>query len=70
MNAVLAYGREYTDLTNEKRPVPGPDTGEVLVAVHAMAATAGELKWPDDVPFIPCHNVSGRIAELGMVSRI
>jgi NADPH:quinone reductase-like Zn-dependent oxidoreductase len=65
MNVVLAHGREHTDLANEKLPVPRPGTGEVLVAVHATAATAGELNWSDDLPFIPCHDVSGTIVELG-----
>jgi NADPH:quinone reductase-like Zn-dependent oxidoreductase len=65
MRAGRAHGRGHADLVEETIPVPHVGDGEVLVAVHASAVTTGELNWPDDVPFIPGHDVSGTIAELG-----
>jgi NADPH:quinone reductase-like Zn-dependent oxidoreductase len=65
MHVVRAHGRTGANLANEKLPVPEPGPGEVLVAVHATAVTADELSWPDDVPFTPCHDVSGTVALLG-----
>jgi NADPH:quinone reductase-like Zn-dependent oxidoreductase len=46
-------------------PVPDPGPGEVLVEVHATAVTAGELTWPESWPAIPCHDLSGVVAETG-----
>jgi len=65
MHAVLAHGGDPTSLTYETvaRPTPGP--GEVLIAVHATAVTAGELAWSDTWPLIPAHDVSGVVAGVG-----
>jgi NADPH:quinone reductase-like Zn-dependent oxidoreductase len=65
MRVLQAHGREPSDLVDEEVRVPQPSRGEVLVAVHATAVTADELSWPPDLPFIPCHDVSGSIATLG-----
>jgi NADPH:quinone reductase-like Zn-dependent oxidoreductase len=65
MYAVRAYGAEPTDLRYERVPTPIPGPGEVLVAVHATAVTAGELSWSDEWPLIPAHDLSGVVAELG-----
>jgi len=65
MRAVLAYGSDPATLTYETLAVPEPAAGEVLVAVHATAITAGELAWPDATPFIPAHDVSGVVAGVG-----
>ncbi|MFL6078102.1 MAG: NADP-dependent oxidoreductase [Mycobacteriales bacterium] len=46
-------------------PVPAPAAGEVLVGVHAAAITADELTWPEEHPFIPAHDVSGVVADVG-----
>jgi NADPH:quinone reductase-like Zn-dependent oxidoreductase len=35
------------------------------VEVHATAVTAGELTWPESWPAIPCHDLSGVVAETG-----
>lgn len=65
MYAVRAHSADPTDLRYEQvpRPIPGP--GEVLVAVHATAVTAGELSWSNEWPLIPAHDLSGVVAELG-----
>lgn len=65
MHAVVAHSSDPASLTYETLPVPTPGPGEVLVAVHATAVTAGELTWPDTWPVIPAHDVSGVVAELG-----
>ena len=65
MRAVLAHGSDPATLTYETVAVPAPAGGEVLVAVHATAITAGELAWPDATPFIPAHDVSGVVAGIG-----
>jgi NADPH:quinone reductase-like Zn-dependent oxidoreductase len=65
MHAVLAHGNDPTSLTYETLPRPRPGPGEVLVAVHATAVTAGELTWPENWPVIPAHDVSGVAADLG-----
>jgi NADPH:quinone reductase-like Zn-dependent oxidoreductase len=65
MHAVLAHGSDPTSLTYETLPRPRPGPGEVLVAVHATAVTAGELTWPETWPVIPAHDVSGVAADLG-----
>jgi NADPH:quinone reductase-like Zn-dependent oxidoreductase len=70
MQAGRAHGRGHADLIEETIPVPRVGEGEVLVAVHAAAVTTGELSWPDDVPFIPGHDVSGRSPSLDPGSRI
>jgi NADPH:quinone reductase-like Zn-dependent oxidoreductase len=65
MRAVRAYSAEPVSLRVETVPVPAPAAGEVLVEVHAAAITADELTWPDEYPFIPAHDVSGVVAEVG-----
>ena len=65
MRAVLAHGSDPATLTEETVAVPAPAASEVLVAVHAAAITAGELAWPDATPFIPAHDVSGVVADIG-----
>ena len=65
MYAAQAHSADPADLRYEQvaRPVPG--SGEILVAVHATAVTAGELSWSDTWPLIPAHDLSGVVAELG-----
>lgn len=65
MYAVRAHSAEPTDLRYEQVPTPIPGPGEVLVAVHATAVTAGELSWSDEWPLIPAHDLSGVVADLG-----
>ena len=65
MSAVRAYGADPGTLTLERVPVPKAGPGEVLVAVHATAVTAGELTWSDTWPLIPAHDLSGVVAEVG-----
>src|SRR5262245_741141 len=65
MHAVVAHSSDPATLTEEIVAVPAPAAGEVLVAVHATAITAGELAWPDATPFIPAHDVSGVVAGIG-----
>lgn len=65
MRALLAHGSDPATLTDETVAAPAPAAGEVLVAVHATAITAGELAWPDVAPFIPAHDVSGVVAAVG-----
>jgi NADPH:quinone reductase-like Zn-dependent oxidoreductase len=65
MAAVLAHGSDPATLTHETVAIPTPAAGEVLVAVHATAITAGELAWPDATLFIPAHDVSGVVGRVG-----
>jgi len=65
MHAIRAHSADPTDLRYEHVPRPIPGAGEVLVAVHATAVTAGELSWSDEWPLIPAHDLSGVVAELG-----
>jgi NADPH:quinone reductase-like Zn-dependent oxidoreductase len=65
MRAVRAYSAEPESLRVETLPVPAPAAGEVLVEVHAAAITADELTWPEEYPFIPAHDVSGVVTEVG-----
>src|SRR6185437_6743184 len=53
---------------------PVPDSGEVLVEVHAAAITPTELTWDPTwtdeqgksrLPIIPSHEVSGVVAKVG-----
>src|SRR5438105_12288664 len=47
----------------EEIETPSPDTGEVLVRVHAAAITRDELEWPvDRLPAIPSYEFSGTVA--------
>ena len=65
MSAVRAYGTGPGALTFERVPVPKAGPGEVLVAVHATAVTAGEFEPSDSWPIIPAHDLSGVVAEVG-----
>jgi NADPH:quinone reductase-like Zn-dependent oxidoreductase len=65
MSAMCASSHDPASLTSEIVPVPDPGPGEVLVEVHATAVTAGELSWPESWPAIPCHDLSGVVAETG-----
>src|SRR5580704_12697634 len=65
MSAMCASSPDPASLTSETVPVPDPGPGEVLVEVHATAVTAGELSWPESWPAIPCHDLSGVVAETG-----
>ena len=65
MSAMCASSHDPASLTSETVPVPDPGPGEVLVEVHATAVTAGELSWPESWPAIPCHDLSGVVAETG-----
>jgi NADPH:quinone reductase-like Zn-dependent oxidoreductase len=38
---------------------------EALVRVHAAAITRGELEWPERLPAIPSHELSGVVEEVG-----
>lgn len=65
MWAMCASSHDPASLTCETVPVPDPGPGEVLVEVQATAVTAGELTWPESWPAIPCHDLSGVVAETG-----
>lgn len=74
MMALRAHRRGGPEVLDVERvPVPVPDGGEVLVAVHAAAITFDELTWPetwtrngiDRTPIIPSHEVSGTVASVG-----
>jgi NADPH:quinone reductase-like Zn-dependent oxidoreductase len=74
MTALRAHRRGGPEvLTVEPAPVPVPDRGEVLVAVHAAGITFDELTWTetwtrdgvDRTPVIPSHEVSGVVAAIG-----
>jgi len=65
MHAVLASGPDPDGLAYGTVPVPMPGPGEVLVEVRATAVTAGELAWPESWPAIPCHDLSGVVAQAG-----
>jgi len=49
MYAIRAAGPDGP-VTLEQIPAPRPAPGEVLLAVHAVALTAGELAWPERHP--------------------
>ncbi|HJU37276.1 MAG TPA: NADP-dependent oxidoreductase [Gaiellaceae bacterium] len=50
----------------EEIETPSPDTGEVLVRVHAAAITRDELEWPvDRLPAIPSYELSGVVVSSG-----
>ena len=65
MKAMRATSPDPASLTCETVPVPDPGPGELLVEVHATAVTAGELSWLESWPAIPCHDLSGMVAETG-----
>jgi NADPH:quinone reductase-like Zn-dependent oxidoreductase len=74
MTALRAHRRGGTEvLAVEAAPIPVPEAGEVLVAVHAAAITFDELTWEETwtrggvsrTPVIPSHEISGVIIETG-----
>jgi NADPH:quinone reductase-like Zn-dependent oxidoreductase len=65
MYAMRASGPDPASLTGESIPVPDPGPGELRVEVRATAITSGELAWPESWPAIPCHDLSGVVAETG-----
>lgn len=53
-------------LVYESIETPQPESGEVLVRVHAAAITRDELDWPiKRLPAIPSYEFSGVVAALG-----
>jgi NADPH:quinone reductase-like Zn-dependent oxidoreductase len=62
---MCASGPDPASLVSESVPVPAPRPGELLVEVRATAITSGELAWPESWPAIPCHDLSGVVAETG-----
>jgi len=65
MVAAQAYGAQPASVRLEEVALPSPGPGEALVAVEAAAITADELTWPDRSPFVPAHDVAGRVVALG-----
>src|SRR5215475_14482973 len=73
MNAMRAIvlDRPGQPLVMRRRPVPRPETGEILVAISAcgvcrtdLHVVDGELPNPK-LPIIPGHEIVGRVAALG-----
>jgi NADPH:quinone reductase-like Zn-dependent oxidoreductase len=74
MMALRAHTRGGPEpLVYEQAPVPVPQHGEALVAVHAAAITFAKLTWDlswttraglDRTPVIPSHEVSGTVSSL------
>ena len=75
MNAIRSHKRGGPEtLVCEPVARPLPDTGEVLVEVHAAAITPTELAWDPTwsdergksrLPVIPSHEISGVVTKLG-----
>jgi NADPH:quinone reductase-like Zn-dependent oxidoreductase len=65
MRAMCASSPDPASLAGESITVPDPGPGELLVEVRATAITASELTWPESWPAIPCHDLSGVVAETG-----
>jgi NADPH:quinone reductase-like Zn-dependent oxidoreductase len=75
MNAIRSHHRGGPEtLVYEPVARPMPDSGEVLVEVHAAAITPTELTWDPTwsdergksrLPVIPSHEISGVVAKLG-----
>ena len=65
MRAMRASSSDPASLTSDMIPVPEPAPGELLVEVRATAITADELTWPESWPAIPCHDLSGVVAQVG-----
>jgi NADPH:quinone reductase-like Zn-dependent oxidoreductase len=63
MHAMRASSADPASLSYDSVPVPRPGPGEVLVQVRATAVTKGELTWPEAWPVIPCHDLSGVVAD-------
>jgi NADPH:quinone reductase-like Zn-dependent oxidoreductase len=54
------------ELRLDRIDTPLPESGEVLVRVHAAAITRDELEWPlDRLPAIPSYEFSGEVAAMG-----
>jgi NADPH:quinone reductase-like Zn-dependent oxidoreductase len=54
------------NLAVEEVTTPDPDSGEVLVRVHAAAITRDELDWPvDRLPATPSYELSGVVEQFG-----
>jgi NADPH:quinone reductase-like Zn-dependent oxidoreductase len=50
----------------EEIEAPSPESGEVLVRVHAAAITRDELEWPvDRLPATPSYELSGTVVDSG-----
>jgi NADPH:quinone reductase-like Zn-dependent oxidoreductase len=67
MNAVrLHEASGPTGLVYEQIEIPQPQTGQVLVRVHAAAITRDELDWPlNRLPAIPSYEFSGVVSVTG-----
>jgi NADPH:quinone reductase-like Zn-dependent oxidoreductase len=75
MNAIRGHHRGGPEtLVYESIARPVPDSGEVLVEVHAAAITPTELTWDPTwtdeqgksrLPIIPSHEISGVVAKVG-----
>ena len=75
MNAIRGHHRGGSEtLVYEPVARPLPDSGEVLVEVHAAAITPTELTWDPTwtdeqsksrLPIIPSHEISGVVAKVG-----
>jgi NADPH:quinone reductase-like Zn-dependent oxidoreductase len=76
MNAIRGHHRGGPEtLVYESIARPVPDSGEVLVEVHAAAITPTELTWDPSwtdqqgksrLPIIPSHEISGVVAKVGI----
>ena len=63
---MLAARLHHDGLKVEEIETPSPDSGEVLVRVHAAAITRDELSWPvDRLPAIPSYELSGVVVASG-----
>jgi NADPH:quinone reductase-like Zn-dependent oxidoreductase len=52
------------ELVLQDLEIPAPQTGEVLVRVHAAAITRDELDWPEGrLPATPSYELSGVVAD-------
>src|SRR5215469_5378486 len=67
----MVLNRPGLPLVMRERPVPGPATGEILVAISAcgvcrtdLHVVDGELPHPK-LPIVPGHEIVGRVAALG-----
>jgi D-arabinose 1-dehydrogenase-like Zn-dependent alcohol dehydrogenase len=70
MDALVLRELGVDDLRAERRPVPRPGEGEVLIRVGACAVGATVLRKvrglkKDQLPLIPGHEIAGEIAALG-----
>src|SRR5215831_11651858 len=75
MNAIRSHRRGGSEtLVYEPVARPVPESGEVLVEVHAAAITPTEFTWDPTwtdeqgksrLPIIPSHEISGVVAKVG-----